>query len=126
MKPPTEGATKVARQPLVVNVSIDAQGKVTVEPDAIHVTERDQPIRWQLDQTSAGQWRLVGLCWCGDPPPPDEFDGWQNENARLSVIDRNMTRDEWRYGLLYRRTGERPNSPPRVFDPTIRNEPPIR
>ena len=95
-------------------------------PDPLEVTKRDQRIRWRLDPASAKKWRIVGLCWCGNSPPPGEFHDWLNEKTRLSVTDKNETRDTWRYGILYRDKKEKRSSPPRVFDPTIRNDPPIR
>jgi hypothetical protein len=112
-------------KPLVVAVSIDANGAVQVYPDCLTVTEEDQRIRWRLDPESSKKWRLVGLCWCGDDEPPTgEFRDWLKEKDRISATDRNEIAGEWRYGLLYRDKKEKNSAPPRVFDPAIRNQPP--
>lgn len=114
----------VRAKPKVVDVCIDLKGAVTLSEDPVVVQVQNQRIRWRLDPASAKKWRIVGLCWCGDSPPPGEFHDWLREKARLSVTDRNRTKGKWRYGILYRDKNEKRSSPPRVFDPTIRNEPP--
>lgn len=117
-------AKKSDNAPLVVDVTIDDQGTVQVEPECVLVTKKNQKIRWKLNPASAKNWRLVGLCWCGDTQPPaDEFHEWNNEKARITVTDRNTARGDWPYGILYREKKAPKGTPPRVFDPIISNDP---
>lgn len=115
---------KSGNPPLVVSISIDAQGTVTVDPECLVVTAPKQRIRWKLDPDSARDWRLVGLCWCGSAEPPaGEFHDWVTEKARITVTDRNSEPGEWRYGVLYRAKADPKSAPPRLYDPMIRNQP---
>lgn len=117
-------AKKQSSKPEEVIVSIAADGAVTVVPEDLIVTRKNQKIRWMLDDASKKDWRLSGFCWCGDTQPPDgEFHDWSKQTAQITVIDRNDTEDTWRYGLLYKQKGKGADTQPRVFDPTIRNQP---
>ena len=117
-------AKSVDNKPLVVNVTIDAQGAVQVDPECVTVTAKNQRIRWKLDPESASTWRLMGLCWCGDKQPPaDEFHDWVKEKARITVTDRNNAKGDWPYGILYREKNAPKGAPPCVFDPVISNDP---
>jgi hypothetical protein len=119
-----DDATNNSMQPKEVIVSIAADGTVTVAPEELIVTRRNQKIRWVLDDASRKDWRLSGFCWCGDTEPPDgEFHDWSKQKAQITVTDRKNTIDTWRYGLLYKRKDKDADAQPRVFDPTIRNEP---
>lgn len=115
---------KNSRKPAEVTVSIAADGTVTVAPEDLTVTGKNQKIRWVLDDASRKDWRLSGFCWCGDTEPPGgEFHDWSKQKAQITVTDRNDTAGEWRYGLLYKQKGKGADAQPRVFDPTIRNQP---
>jgi hypothetical protein len=117
-------ATNRSMQPAEVIVSIAADGTVTVVPEDLIVRRRNQKIRWVLDDASRKDWRLSGFCWCGDTEPPGgEFHDWSKQKAQITVTDRNDTAGEWRYGLLYKQKGKGADAQPRVFDPTIRNQP---
>ena len=119
-----DDATNNSMQPKEVIVSIAADGAVAVAPEDLVVTRRNQKIRWVLDDASRKDWRLSGFCWCGDTEPPDgEFHDWSKQKAQITVTDRNTTRETWHYGLLYKRKDKDADTQPRVFDPTIRNEP---
>jgi hypothetical protein len=117
-------ARRVSGKPLVVVVSIDAQGRVTVSDDPVTVKTPGQRIRWKLDPASQPDWRLDGFEWCGEQPPPKEFHTWDKRKDRISVTDRNKNAGEWRYGLRYNRKGAEKHAPSMIFDPVIRNEPP--
>lgn len=111
--------------PLKVTVSITENGDVTVDPDCLVVTGGKRKICWILDDASKKSWRLSGFCWCGTTEPPGgEFHDWNKKKAKITVTDRNDMGGEWRYGLLYKEKGKGADSQPRVFDPTIRNQPP--
>lgn len=112
-----------SNSPRKVRVSIDAQGNVAVDCDPIRITKPRQKIIWLLDPSSAPNWKLEGIEWCGDAPPDGEFHDWRKEVGRVSVIDRNTTRGEWRYGIRYRAKGPPGETETRLFDPVIRNEP---
>lgn len=112
--PESRGAKKVI-------VSIDAQGNVSVRPDPVRVELPKQKIKWKLDSSSVRKWKLEGIEWCGDPPPEGEFHDWRHDEKEASVIDRNSTRGEWRYGIRYRAKGKPGET--KLFDPIIRNEP---
>jgi hypothetical protein len=121
-KGPVEPKSKA---PLEVSVSIAEDGSVTVNPDCLAVTGSNRKIRWVLDDASKKNWRLSGFCWCGETEPPGgEFHDWNKKKATITVTDRNDMEGTWRYGLLYKEKGKGKDSQPRVFDPTITNQPP--
>lgn len=112
--------------PVEVTVSIDANGAANVCPDPVVVQgkkNKAQKVRWVLDQQSRKTWRLRGLGWCGDEPPKGEFKDWTRRGAAISAMDRNSVEGEWRYALFYQERKKPRNAPPKVLDPTIRNEP---
>lgn len=110
-------------KPLIVTVSIDANGSVSVSRDPVVVTQPKQRIRWKLDARSNRNWRLDGFCWGDHPPGPGEFHDWVKRSDAISVTDRNKTAGEWKYGLLYNRKRAERHAPSMKFDPMIRNEP---
>lgn len=120
---PGNPAPPDGNRPKEVTVTIDDQGNVSVDKETVRVERPRQLIRWQLNPASARHWRLEGIEWCGDAPPVGEFHDWRKEQGRVSVIDRNTTRGEWRYGILYRAKGPPGDAELRRFDPMIRNEP---
>lgn len=125
MKKKGKAKTKKSMKPEEVVVSIAEDGTVTVDRDDLTVTEKNQKIRWVLDEASRKDWRLSGFCWCGDSDPPGaEFYDWSKDKTQITVTDCNDTAGEWRYGLLYKQKGKGADAQPRVFDPTIRNQPP--
>jgi len=119
-----DDAKNKSMKPAEVTVSIATNGTVTVAPEDLVVTGKNRTIRWVLDDASRKDWRLSGLCWCGNTEPPDgEFHDWSKQQAQITVTDRNDTEGKWRYGLLYKQKDKDADTQPRVFDPTIRNEP---
>lgn len=134
-EPPQIIPTQSTGNRVVIPVSIDDSGSVTspAKDDMVVITEKPpkpgayaKQIRWELTETSREVWELVDLAWQPPGPPANEFSKPDRSSSKhgcpwIQVSDKNATRGEFRYSLIYKKRG---TDELLFFDPTIKNEPP--